>query len=44
VISAADAGKLQENLLLSHACGVGDYFKDEFIRMAIVLRILNFIK
>lgn len=44
VISASDAGKLQENLLLSHACGVGEYFKDEFIRMALLLRILNFTK
>ena len=44
VVSPIDAWKLQENLLLSHACWVGDYFKDEFIRMALLLRILNFVQ
>lgn len=44
VISAADTWKLQEKLLLSHACGVGRNFDDEFVKMAILLRILNFMK
>jgi histidine ammonia-lyase len=38
-ISAADACRLQENILLSHAAGVGDPLEEEVVRAAMLLRV-----
>ncbi len=35
---------LQKNLIVSHAVGAGDFFKDEVVRAALLLRINNFAK
>jgi histidine ammonia-lyase len=37
-ISSEDTGRLQLNLLRSHACGVGDPFPTEIVRAAMLLR------
>ncbi|MGZ4482400.1 MAG: histidine ammonia-lyase [Gaiellales bacterium] len=37
-ISAGDTGRLQLNLLRSHACGVGEPFDPEVVRAAMLLR------
>ena len=36
--------KLQENLILSHAVGVGDYIPDRIVRIIILLKIISFTK
>jgi len=38
-ISPQDRQKLQENLLLSHACGVGEAYSEEITRAIMLLRI-----
>lgn len=38
-ISKKELSKLQENLLKSHACGVGSYFNDEVVRGIMLLRV-----
>ena len=38
-ISNSDLEKLQENLLMSHACGTGDEAPKELVRMMILLKI-----
>ena len=38
-ISPQDRQKLQENLLLSHACGVGEAYSEEITRTIMLLRI-----
>ena len=38
-ISPQDRQKLQENILLSHACGVGEAYSEEITRAAMLLRI-----
>lgn len=38
-ISKKELSKLQENLLKSHACGVGTYFNDEVVRGIMLLRV-----
>jgi histidine ammonia-lyase len=38
VIAPADAGRLQENLLMSHAAGVGEAFPREVVRAMLLLR------
>ncbi|MEA4882065.1 MAG: histidine ammonia-lyase [Clostridia bacterium] len=38
VISPEDSAVLQRNLLLSHACGVGDLLPDEVVRAVLLLR------
>ena len=43
VIDPQDAGKLQKNLLLSHATGVWKPFPKKVVRLAIILRIVNFL-
>jgi histidine ammonia-lyase len=43
-VSKKDVAKLQENLLMSHACGVGSPFTDEIVRGMMVLRINALIK
>ncbi|MDF2698781.1 MAG: histidine ammonia-lyase [Haloplasmataceae bacterium] len=39
VISKDDVCKLQENLLKSHACGIGELFNEEVVRGIMLLRI-----
>jgi histidine ammonia-lyase len=39
VIARKDAGKLQRNLLLSHACGVGKPFDEAIVRAIMVIRL-----
>ena len=43
-IAKSDVSKLQENLLMSHACGVGSPFSDEIVRGMMALRINALIK
>ncbi|HOF16742.1 MAG TPA: histidine ammonia-lyase [Bacteroidales bacterium] len=38
-ISEKDLGKLQENLMISHACGVGEEISQEIVRLMILLKI-----
>lgn len=38
-INKKDTAKLQENLLKSHACGVGEPFSEEIVRGMMVLRV-----
>ena len=38
LIQASDAGRLQENLLMSHAAGVGAAFPREVVRAMLLLR------
>ncbi len=38
VISSEDNGTLQRNLIMSHACGVGEPFADEVVRAMLLLR------
>ncbi|MFN4084069.1 MAG: histidine ammonia-lyase [Bacteroidia bacterium] len=39
VISETQLGKLQKNLLLSHACGTGEYVPQEIIKLMLLLKI-----
>jgi histidine ammonia-lyase len=39
VISKKDTRKLQENILMSHAAGVGDPLEDQYVRATMALRI-----
>ena len=41
-IKNIDIAKLQENLILSHAVGVGDYIPDRISRIIILLKIISF--
>jgi len=43
-IKKENVGKLQKNLLMSHACGVGEPFSNEIVRGMMVLRINALIK
>jgi len=43
-IDKSDVGELQKNLLMSHACGVGELFTNEIVRGMMVLRINALIK
>ncbi len=38
-ISNEDLGKLQENLVVSHACGIGDEVPDEIVKLMILLKV-----
>jgi len=38
-ISENDLGKLQENLMMSHACGVGDEIEQEIVRIMLLMKI-----
>lgn len=38
-ISKEDTGLLQRNLIVSHACGVGDIFDEEVVRAIMLLRL-----
>ncbi|HEX2920325.1 MAG TPA: histidine ammonia-lyase [Bacteroidales bacterium] len=39
VISSDQLNKLQENLVMSHACGTGDRVREEIVRIMLVLKI-----
>lgn len=43
-IDKCDLTKLQENLIKSHACGVGDVFSEEIVRGMLLLRVNALIK
>ncbi|MDP4935469.1 MAG: histidine ammonia-lyase [Salibacteraceae bacterium] len=43
-IEKADLGKLQENLVRSHACGLGDLVKPEIVKYMLLLKILGLSK
>jgi len=43
-IAAADLAKLQRNLVLSHACGVGDPFSAAETRLMVLLRIQSLLR
>ena len=38
-ISAVDTGKLQENLLISHACGLGEEVPEQVVKIMLILKI-----
>lgn len=38
-VSVDDLGRLQENLMMSHACGTGDTVPDEIVRLMLFLKI-----
>jgi len=38
-VSSEELESLQENLILSHACGAGDFVPDEIIRLMLLLKI-----
>ena len=38
-ISEQDLGKLQENLMMSHACGMGDEVQEEIVRLMLLLKV-----
>ncbi len=38
-ISREDLGKLQQNLVMSHACGTGDEISEELVKIMILLKI-----
>lgn len=40
-IDAADLGRLQVNLMMSHACGTGDEVPEEIVRLMLLLKILG---
>jgi len=44
VIPADQSARLQENLLISHACGVGDPFPEDIVRAITLLRINSLIR
>ena len=43
-IKNSDISKLQKNLILSHAVGVGSYIPGRIVRIIILLKIISFIK
>lgn len=43
-IKKCDVAKLQENLIKSHACGVGEVFSEEVVRGMLLLRVNALIK
>jgi len=38
-ISEQDLGKLQENLMMSHACGMGEEVQEDIVRLMILLKV-----
>lgn len=38
-VSEEDLGKLQENLMMSHACGIGEEVPQEIVRLMLLLKI-----
>ena len=38
-ISEQDLGKLQENLMMSHACGMGDEVPEDIVRLMLLLKV-----
>lgn len=43
-ISDSDLSQLQENLVVSHACGMGDEVDDEIVKIILLLKIKNLSK
>jgi len=43
-IDSKDINKLQENLILSHAVGVGENINNRIVRIIILLKVISFIK
>ena len=41
VISNDDLAKLQRNLVLSHACGMGDFIPQRIVRLMLLLKIIS---
>ena len=41
VISNEDLSKLQRNLVLSHACGMGDFIPEKIVRLMILLKVIS---
>src|SRR5690606_28901516 len=39
VINSRDLGQLQENLVKSHACGMGDEVPEDIVRLMLLLKI-----
>jgi histidine ammonia-lyase len=44
VISQSEAGALQENIVMSHACGVGKHLPAEVVKMIMIITALRFAK
>lgn len=44
VISNGQVGQLQESLIKSHACGVGNHFSEEIVRAIMLLRLNALVK
>ena len=44
IIDEKDLGQLQENLVKSHACGVGDKIDPEIVRYMLLLKVLGLSK
>jgi histidine ammonia-lyase len=42
-ISSEDIETLQENLVLSHACGLGDEVPQEIVQLMLLLKVKNFV-
>ena len=40
-IAPEQTAKLQRNLILSHACGVGEYLPDNIVRLVMALKLLS---
>ncbi|MBS4013483.1 MAG: histidine ammonia-lyase [Bacteroidetes bacterium] len=38
-ISESDLGKLQENLMMSHACGIGDIVRPDIVKIMLLLKV-----
>lgn len=38
-IESSDLGKLQENLIMSHACGIGDEVPQEIVKLMLLLKV-----
>ncbi len=38
-VSEQDLGKLQENLMMSHACGMGDEVPEDIVRLMLLLKV-----
>ncbi len=44
IIATEDSAQLQENLIMSHACGVGEALDEEVVRAMMLLRINSLVK
>jgi len=44
IISKEETNNLQKNLIISHACGVGEPFAEEIVRAMMILRVNSLVK